>query len=648
MKLTKSISLLLFALIPASGLAIGFPDPLAIPDGHRQKLNSPLGNNREVVLSGSTPDSSTVVYISNQDDEDAYELYSVRLDGGEVTKLSDTLVENGHVVHFEISPDSSTVVYVADQDTDGIYELYSVPVDGGVPSRIHVPLQLFGTEGVGNFRISPDGSMVLFTADFDPSAETYALYRAPIAGGDIMQVAGPLAEGREFGDFRISPDGNTVIYLADENIAGRPGLYSVSIDGGTAIQISGSDAPFGDGVERFDISPDGSTVVYVKESFSTDLYSVSIDGGASTRINDRLFSGPGPFAISDVDNFAISPDSSTVVYQSDETTDNVDEIYAVPIEGGSPLRLNGALGPDGDVRSFTISPDGSTVVYLADQDDDNVIELYSVSIMGGADTKLNPALASGGDVKSFQLSGDSSSVIYHADQDDNGVHELYHVPTGGGVSTKINAPLAIGGDVPSFFFSPLPPFHVTGDSTTVVYLADQDTDGIVELYAVWIREEASGPTLGAGLAEDWLETHFRNEELANPWLEETLWGWDADPDGEGLSNLMEYALGGDPHIPSHQFSDGSLMGASLEIDGNIAIARFPNRSDAFFRGLDYSLEFSSDLENWSTIPPGFPLITDSGYAPSVPGFQQTAWRWNASTERIFVRLRVSFETLLLL
>ena len=648
MKLNESISLFLFSLIPAAGLAIEFPDPLVIPDGHRQKLNSSLGNNREVIVSQCAPDSSTVVYIANQDDEDAYELYSVRLDDGEVTKLSDSLVENGNVVYFEISPDSSTVVYVADQDTEDVFELYSVPIDGGVPSRIHIPLHLFGTEGIGNFRISPDGSMVLFTADFDPSAETYALYRAPITGGDIMQVAGPLAEGREFGDFRISPDGNTVIYLADENIAGRPGLYSVSINGGIALQISGSDAPAGDGVERFDISPDGSTVVYVEESFSTDLYSVPIDGGAPTRINDRLFSRSSLFSISDVDSFVISPDSSTVVYLSDETTDNVREIYAVPIGGGSSLRLNGALVANGDVRNFTISPDGSTVVYLADQDDDTVTELYSVPITGGADIKLNSALPPNGDVKSFQLSGDNSSVIYHADQDDDGVHELYHVPISGGFPTKINAPLVTNGDVPSFLFSPLPPFHITKDSTTVVYLADQDTDGIVELYAVWIREEESGPTLGAGLAEAWLETHFTGEELANPWLEETLWGWDADPDGEGLSNLMEYALDGDPHVGSHQFADGSLMGASLEIDGNIAIARFPNRSDAFFRGLDYSLEFSSDLENWSTIPPGFPLVTDSGYAPAVPGFQQTAWRWNATSDRIFVRLRVSFETLILL
>ncbi len=601
------------------------------------------------MISQASPDSSTVVYIADQDTDNVFELYSVALADGEVTKLSDALVEGGDLVHFEISPDSSTVVYVADQDTDSVYELYSVPIHGGIPTRIHAPLHLFGTEGVQDLRISPDGSMVFFTADFDPSAETYALYRVPITGGVTSQVAGPLSVGREFDDFMISPDGSVVVYLADEDIENYPELYRVSIGEGVSTKISGVFAPIGSGVENFQISPDGSTVVYRKDAFfTTALYSVPITGGIPAMLNDSLSSGSSPFPTSDVSSFSISADSSTVVYRADEDTDEISEIYAVPIDGGPPSKLNGSLVAGGAVHSYLISEDSSTVVYRADQDTDGVFELYSVPTMGGAVTNLNGSLVAGGDVSTFQISKDSSTVIYNADEDDNSVQELYQVDIDGGPATKVNAPLVAGGDVAPFLFNPLLPFYITADNSTVVYLADQDTDGVPELYATWIREEESGVIMGAWLAANWREIHFTEEELANPWLEAGLWGWEADPDGDGLANLMEYALDGDPHVGSLQFADGSYMGAELNIEGGLAVVRFPERTDAGMRGLEYELEYSTDMENWNPIPSSAPILESSTtYNPTIPGFQQSVRHWNIAHDRIFIRLRASFETLIL-
>lgn len=639
MKLIKPILLpLLLAVSPITGLSA----PLTIPDEHRQKLNSPLVDGGDVFFAQVSPDGNTAVYIADQDTNDVWELYSVALGNGDVTKLSDSLVEAGNVWHFEISEDSSTVVYVADQDTDEVYELYSVPIHGGAPTRIHAPLDLFGDQGVGDFQISPDGNTVLFTADFNASSETYGLYRVPINGGTVSPVAGPLAAGRDFENFRISPDGNIVVYRADQDTDDYLELYSVSIEGGLTIKISsGSSLPFGNGVEAFKISPDSSTVVYLREFFATDLYSVPITGGTATKLNDPLISIPSPFPSSDVSDFAISADSSTVVYRADEDTDEIDEIYAVPVDGGSPTKLNSALVPGGDVSDFQISEDSSTVVYEADQDDNGVTELYSVPSGGGAATRLNRNLPDGGDVRSFQISLDSSTVIYRADQDEDNDYELYHVAIDGGTVSKINAPLVENGDVSGFVISP--------DNSTVIYGVDQDTDGVKELYAAWFRSPETTLIVGFWLADIWLEWNFTAEELANPWLEATLWGWEADPDGDGLANLMEYALGGDPQVASTQFADGSLMGAELEIVDGLAIVRHPERSDAYKRGLNYELEFSNDLENWSTIPPaGFVPVRPSDYTPDVVGFQQSAWRWNATPGRHFVRLRVSLTPLIIL
>ena len=52
-------------------------------------------------------------------------------------------------------------------------------------------------------------------------------------------------------------------------------------------------------------------------------------------------------------------------------------------------------------------------------------ELYSVLLGGGSPIRLNPLLPFGRNVDWFQISPDSSRVLYIADQDTAGVLELY-------------------------------------------------------------------------------------------------------------------------------------------------------------------------------------------------------------------------------
>ena len=88
-------------------------------------------------------------------------------------------------------------------------------------------------------------------------------------------------------------------------------------------------------------------------------------------------------------------------------------------------RLNGPLTTGGIVRSFRISPDSARVVYRADQQTDEVYELYSVPIAGGPVTKLNGAQTAGGNVDAYFVSPDAARVVYHADQQRDEVYELY-------------------------------------------------------------------------------------------------------------------------------------------------------------------------------------------------------------------------------
>ena len=86
--------------------------------------------------------------------------------------------------------------------------------------------------------------------------------------------------------------------------------------------------------------------------------------------------------------------------------------------------------------------------------------------------KLNSALPPGGDVDRFQFSPDGSRVLYLAEQDTDEVDELYSVPAMGGTPVKLNSALPSGGNVYSdgLQFSP--------DGSRVLYRAEQDTDNV--------------------------------------------------------------------------------------------------------------------------------------------------------------------------
>ena len=90
--------------------------------------------------------------------------------------------------------------------------------------------------------------------------------------------------------------------------------------------------------------------------------------------------------------------------------------------------------------------------------------------------KLNPSLVAGGAVLDAQLTPDGSRVVYLADQEINGVAELYSVSVNGGVATKLNEPLVPGGAVKGF--------SITPNGSRVVFLADQDVNDVVEIYSV--------------------------------------------------------------------------------------------------------------------------------------------------------------------
>lgn len=409
---------------------------------------------------------------------------------GSSYQLSGDMVEFGDARDIKISPDNKYVVYRANQDDPSANELYSVRITGGVPVRLNADLVAGGNVNV-DFKISADSKWVIYRADQDVE-DSFKLYSVPITGGTPEQLSvDPLSNNYEgVSDFLISADSQRVVYRSNETFLDRVFLYSVPIGGGSQEQLN----PFMDDGQLvnsdFLISADSQFVVYTADQNTdgvNEIFSVDI-GGVTTakQLNANLAAG------GDVLDFKISADSARVVYRADQDEDGVFELYSVAIGDGTPEQLNPALTAGGDVFDFMISPDSQLVVYRADQDIDSTIELYSVPILGGMLKQLNKDPVVGGDVfasagaPTFRISADSQRVIYRADQDVDGVFELYSVEiVGPNLPQQLNPELVTNGDVSSRGF------QISADSQQVVYIADQVVDEVLELYSVPI---SGGPT----------------------------------------------------------------------------------------------------------------------------------------------------------
>lgn len=91
-------------------------------------------------------------------------------------------------------------------------------------------------------------------------------------------------------------------------------------------------------------------------------------------------------------------------------------------------------------------------------------------------TRLNPDLVSGGAIGRYAVSPNGSYVAYIADQETDGVDELYIAPIEGGTTTKLNPTLVAGGGVYGMLFTP--------NSDRIIYNARQESPDFDALYSV--------------------------------------------------------------------------------------------------------------------------------------------------------------------
>lgn len=216
-----------------------------------------------------------------------------------------------------------------------------------------------------------------------------------------------------------------------------------------------------------------------------ELFVVPLDGSRPpARLSSPLVVGgdvSGGFGPS----FLISNDSRWVVYRADQELDQEFELFRVPLGGRRFVRRSDRSPPPfvarklsppivagPSVGAFELEPSGTCVILEANR------ALYAAALASaGPAQRLDSterAVVSG----TFALAANAPRLIYRGQEATN-VNELFAAPFDASAPpAKVNGPLPLGpvtGDVVDFAFD------AAGDR--VVYLADGDTDEVLELYS---------------------------------------------------------------------------------------------------------------------------------------------------------------------
>ncbi len=366
------------------------------------------------------------------------------------------------------SSSGGTIVYLADQNTVGVFELF-LATSG---TRLNPPLVAGGS--VTRFALTPDATAVIYIADQEQN-DVFELWRVNLASpGSSTKLNGVLVPGGDVEEFAVTPDNSAVVYRADQTTDNVIELYRTVFNGGGNAKLNPNYGP-GQNVDAFALLPNSTGVIYrANQNTATvnELYRVLF---ATAPATDRIVS-PILIAGQNVEAFAPTPDSGNVVYIANRPVAS-QQVFIAPAAGGGSIQINGPLVLNGKVTDFAITPDGLSVVYRADQDTDEIFELYRTVIASAPNnTKLNPPFLqnSNKNVTIFGVIPDSSGVVYVADQNTDEVFELFRTVFSGG-NSQINPPFLLGfEDVVDFVLAP--------NSSGVVYKADQNTDGVNEIY----------------------------------------------------------------------------------------------------------------------------------------------------------------------
>jgi dipeptidyl aminopeptidase/acylaminoacyl peptidase len=296
----------------------------------------------------------------------------------------------------EWSPSGDAIYFLSGRS--GSSQVWRLPLGGGEASRVtDLPVD------VENFRISPQGDRILFSAGVFRDCADLACTKARLdEKAKPGKTTGQVYDRLFVRHWDTWADGrNSVLYSAPIDASGRVSATPVSLSG--TLDGDAPSKPFGDH-EDYRFSPDGKTVVFAvriagkTESWSTnfDIYSIPAVGGEAPRnlTAENLAWDAKP---------SFSPDGRTLAYVAMTRPGfEADRFHLVLMDVATGKKRTLADHWDRSIASYRWRPDGKAL--LATADDVGQERLFSIDAASG---KVQP-LSGKGTVAEFDVAGDTA------------------------------------------------------------------------------------------------------------------------------------------------------------------------------------------------------------------------------------------------
>ncbi len=372
---------------------------------------------------------------------------------------------------------------------------------------------------IGDPQVSPDGRWVIFSAvhvNLDENTRKPHLWIVPAAGGASRQLTtGQAGENRG----RFSPGGKSILYTSAA--IGGSQIWVATFDSqsgtltGEARQLT-SLSTEADGALW---APDGKNILFVSEVYPdckddacnknrdealakspvkakiftrlfyrhwssytrfkrSHLFVVPAEGGTLIDITPGDHDVP-PFSLGGQDLYAISPDGQEVAFTSNidevEATSTNNDVFVVPITGGTPKKISSSPGSD---STPLYSPNGRYIAYRSQARagyESDRFRLFLYDRKSGTTTGLTKNFDRW--VDAFAWAPDSSAIYFVSE--DHGMAPLWRVAVNSGEPQKIiggfNDEPAVSPDGHTIFFS-----RMSIAAPNEIYKASIPSSGIAE------------------------------------------------------------------------------------------------------------------------------------------------------------------------